>query len=75
MELAATDKIIAGTLADSLFVWKSIQFASVGAFAHPAWLTEDHFRNIKSENNLSAASWLPSDANHAEPLLMSCARK
>lgn len=51
MELAATDKIVAG-MYSFYFLWPLHQPAMVAAFAHPAGLTEDHFRNVKSRSIL-----------------------
>ena len=49
MNLAATDKITAG----KFFLLKKgdnpINLSLLAAFAHPAFLSEDHFKNVKRE--------------------------
>ena len=51
MNLAATDKITAG----KFFLLKngdnSISLSLLAAFAHPAFLSEDHFKNVKRKSN------------------------
>ncbi|KAH6903414.1 hypothetical protein BKA70DRAFT_1300910 [Coprinopsis sp. MPI-PUGE-AT-0042] len=49
MELAATDKIVAGTSLLATLM-NSHRTALVAAFAHPALVTEDHFRNVKKDD-------------------------
>ena len=50
MNLAATDKITAG----KCFLLRNgedLINISLAAFAHPAFLSEDHFKNVKRKSN------------------------
>jgi hypothetical protein len=45
MNLAGTDDIVAGEIFSLVAVLSHI--CVLAAFAHPAWLNEDQFRNLK----------------------------
>ncbi len=49
LDLAARGDIVAGKLTYTLLEIPLLTHRILGAIAHPAFLTEDHFKNIKSK--------------------------